>query len=207
MNILDKKSFSERLLNAYSRKGFDVKKHGFLALLSERYQVSKQTPSDWFDENKGYPRLEMLTLIADDLDVSLDYLLLGTRASNVIEIPILTANAAVQTFLHGEDVNAEGWIPALYGVKNAFALKLQDDSMTTNEGKSFAEGTIVVFERQKISPESGDLVFAAVNGQMGIFARYINHVGKEYLSLLNKRYENINEPFEVVAAYSYCVSR
>lgn len=205
MNTLDKKSFSERLLNAYTYKGFDVKKHGFLALLSERYQVSKQTPSDWFDENKGYPRLEMLTLIADDLDVSLDYLLLGTRASNVIEIPILTANAAVQTFLHEEDVHAEGWIPALYGVKDAFALKLQDDSMTTNEGKSFPEGAVVVFEKQKKSPENGDLVFAIVNNDNGIFAKYINQIGKEYLSLLNNRYENITEPFEVIGIFSYAI--
>lgn len=201
MKELDKRAFIERLTKLYEAKGISSK-HGFYSELSKRYKVSKQTPNDWFDENKGYPQFNMLIKIADDLDTSLDYLLFGTQHAKAKMIPLLTFSEAVK-FGKNDDFSVQDWIPSLFDVNDAFAVVLEDESMKSLEGKSFEVNSIVVFKTQKESPKNGDLVFAIVDQEIGVFAKYVNHAGNKYLSPLNKRYENIKSSFEVIAFYSY----
>lgn len=207
MNKLDKEGFILRLSESFKKKGINPKKHGFFRDLSLKYEVSKQTPNDWFALDKGYPKLESLVMLANDLDVSVDYLLFGTRSDEAIMVPVLSPKSVVSRVHCKESVPVDDWIPAMFSLKNGFAIVLQDDSMLSAVGRSFFQGEIIVFDEQRKSPKNGDLVFAIVNNDNGIFAKYINQIGKEYLSLLNNRYENIVEPFEVIGIFSYSIRR
>ncbi len=206
MRIIDKAAFAQRLAKSFEeKKGFPFK-HGLYTKLANRYEVSKQTPNDWFNPKQGFPSYEMLARIVNDLDVSVDYLLFGLHSTDSLALPVLSPSEAVK-LSEGKEVNSEQWVPAMYEVREGFALAVADDSMvSTDDSKYLAPGSLAIFDLAKKEPKSNELVFANVNGQ-GVFAKYINYGGQEYLSPLNRRYRDIDGPFKVLATFVYNICR
>lgn len=192
----------QRLKASFEAKGIVIK-HGFYSWLAEKYDVSKQTPNDWFNPDKGYPKLETLSQIANDLDVSLDFLLYGVQNQGVKFIPLYSMNNAVR-YLQGEEVEAIESLPSIFPLTDGFATILQDTSMK-DETNNFNQNTIVVLDKTRIDVENGDLVFAVVNNYYGVFSQYLNYGGNESLTPFNKEYKTISENFKIVASFAYAI--
>jgi SOS-response transcriptional repressor LexA len=75
--------------------------------------------------------------------------------------------------------------------RTAFALRVEGDSMTSSDGRSFPDGTIIIVEPEK-APKAGDYVVAKdVVTQRATFKKLATDGARWYLRALNRDYPTI----------------
>ena len=112
-------------------------------------------------------------------------------------------------FCKGEKVPSKDKIPVIGGgLKQGFAVRLNDESMSPNIGKSYPPNSLLVFDMSKQTPQHESYVFATIKGdneEIGVFRRFVK-VGKtEQLIALNPLYPKIDSDFTIAATLVYAV--
>ena len=203
---MEKNDFIRRLKKAYKDAGLSTG-HGFYTAVAERYGVTSQSPADWFNPHKGLPKIDMLIKIADDLGVSLDYLLRGQET--------VPATKNISVYAMSDAANRGSPISSMPTLDNdaAFAVQLEDDSMVdkVDYHSVYPEGAIVAFRKPNSDdPKNRDLVLALLEiegHETVMFARHVTHAGRTYLEPLNERYEKFSGRFSVIGVFLYAVMR
>lgn len=104
---------------------------------------------------------------------------------------------------------AEEWLPILQnGGSQAYALRVEGDSMTSSYGKSYPEGTIIIVNPDLRSPSTGQRVVAKLNGTNKVtFKVFVEEDGRRWLKPLNPQHPPIYDEFDVIgtvtAKYEY----
>lgn len=119
------------------------------------------------------------------------------------EVPVISwvqAGAwheAADAFQPGD---AERFLPVLRGHSGAtFALKVRGDSMTAPHGKSYPQGSFIIVDPAKLSPNNGDRIIAKLEGSDEVtFKVYKDEDGRKWLAPLNSSHPPIMEPFKVL---------
>lgn len=104
-------------------------------------------------------------------------------------------NGVVDLYHPGD---AEEWIPALHSRPgpHAFALRVAGDSMTSQAGESFPDGTLLIVDPD-VAPTPGRYVIAKdVQTQKATFKRLVTDGGRWYLRPLNQAFptQEIDRP-------------
>lgn len=95
---------------------------------------------------------------------------------------------------------AEEWLPILQnGGSNAYALRVEGDSMTAGYGKSYQDGTIIIVNPDRRSPATGQRIIAKLKGSSKVtFKVYVEEDGRRWLKPLNPMHPPIYDEFEVL---------
>lgn len=90
--------------------------------------------------------------------------------------------------------------PPKHGPRS-YAVSVSDDSMTSAQGKSYPQGSIVFADPDQVSiVASGDQVVAKLKDfSEVVFRKYVREGSKQYLQSLNQVYGPIHDDFEVLA--------
>lgn len=164
--------------------------------LAKRLNVSQSTVSDWI--NKGTARGSNLKRLADFFHVTIDDLVNGTVTSlqrvPVKQIPLISwVQAGMWSEMQEQEYDE--YIPVDVSVpKNCFALRIQGDSMTSqNGGRTIPDGSIVIVEPYNgmIEDLNHKVVIAADNEKATIKELVID--GQEiYLKPWNSQYKMLS---------------
>lgn len=164
--------------------------------LAKRLNVSQSTVSDWI--NKGTARGSNLKRLADFFHVTIDDLVNGTVTSlqrvPVKQIPLISwVQAGMWSEMQEQEYDE--YIPVDVSVpKNCFALRIQGDSMTSqNGGRTIPDGSVVIVEPYNgmIEDLNHKVVIAADNEKATIKELVID--GQEiYLKPWNSQYKMLS---------------
>ncbi len=81
---------------------------------------------------------------------------------------------------------------------NAFATRVKDNTMTAQYGRSYPEGSIIFIDPDRANEaQSGDRVYALIEGKIPSFKQYGEADGEHYLQSINLQYPIITRPFEI----------
>jgi SOS-response transcriptional repressor LexA len=167
--------------------------------------------SSWF--STGRISKEKLAMAAELLGVSTDKLISGEanqKLGNVDaaraftgEVPVISWvqagnwNEASDPFQPGD---AERFLPIFRGHSSStYALKVRGDSMTSPHGKSYPQGSYIIVDPAKLSPNNGDRIIAKLEGSDEVtFKVYKAEDGRKWLAPLNNSHLPITEPFKVL---------
>ncbi|RAP35277.1 LexA family transcriptional repressor [Legionella quinlivanii] len=177
MNIKEK--IGQRIMNERKAKGLTRKA---LAELTSELKISRINNYERGDRTPGPTEIKLL---ADALEVSASYLmcLTDSREGKMTKslgmgalIPVLDYKQAIDSAVFiqkiKEDVDTKvEFIPVSTAVsdsigKNAFALKIQDDSMTPE----FRVNDVLIID-PNIGPKPGDFVVAMIEGEHEVIVR------------------------------------
>lgn len=119
------------------------------------------------------------------------------------EVPVISWvqagnwNEAADPFQPGD---AERYLPIFRGHSSStFALKVRGDSMTSPHGKSYPQGSYIIVDPAKLSPNNGDRIIAKLEGSDEVtFKVYKDEDGRKWLAPLNNSHLPITEPFKVL---------
>lgn len=207
--VAKKRLFIKNLKEAFARQGIDTG-HGFAAFLAHKYKVTPASSGEWLNEHKSFPSRQRLEMIAGDTDITVDELLNGLN--NNIEdgpdlqsrIPIIgfTTAGAFKHVRELEPHEVDEYVDSTYKQNGyRFALRIKGKSMENPaDSQHIPDGSIVIFNREKRDPVSGQLVLAKINGRDEItFKRFIRDGSDVFLEPLNPRYNVITDEFRVLA--------
>ena len=167
--------------------------------------------SSWF--STGRISKEKLAMAADLLKVSTDELISGeysTKTGNVGaikapagEVPVISwvqAGAWHEVSEAFQPEDAERYLPIFRGHSSqTYALKVRGDSMTSPHGKSYPQGSYIIVDPAKVSPDNGDRIIAKLEGSAEVtFKVYKDEDGRKWLAPLNSSHQPITEPFKVL---------
>jgi len=167
--------------------------------------------SSWF--STGRISKEKLAMAAELLNVTTDDLISGDTSQqhgNVDAARAFTGEIPVISWVQAGDWNdasdpfqpgdAERYLPIFRGhSSNTFALKVRGDSMTATHGKSYPEGSYIIVDPGKLSPNNGDRIVAKLKGSDNVtFKVYKDEDGRKWLAPLNSSHPPITEPFKVI---------
>ena len=80
-----------------------------------------------------------------------------------------------------------------------YALRVRGDSMTAAHGKSYPEGSIIIVEPDRRSPDNGQRIIAKLTGTNEVtFKVFKEEDGRRWLHPLNPSHEPIRQPFTVL---------
>lgn len=186
-------TISERIFELLREKGFSQKQ------LSEYSGISTSTISAWNKRNAA-PSAEMLSTIADFLDVSIDYLVTGddnsdrqTSTSGLVRLRLFEepASAGKGAWVDDNPCTMVRVPETSISSKAEYILRIKGDSMSPqlmDGDKVFVSNRFSVFE-----------------GEIGIFAfddkLLVKRLGDGCLVSINPKYEPIlinNDSFKVV---------
>ncbi|MBO4575471.1 MAG: LexA family transcriptional regulator [Neisseriaceae bacterium] len=196
----------ENLRRAFEKMGLG--NWGIQATVAEKLGVSSQAVNRWLMPNiDTQPTIDKLIKIAELANMSLDELILGEDSA--LWIPLLNNFTDAVAFCKGEKVPSKDKIPVIGGgLKQGFAVRLNDESMSPNIGKSYPPNSLLVFDMSKQTPQHESYVFATIKGdneEIGVFRRFVK-VGKtEQLIALNPLYPKIDSDFTIAATLVYAV--
>lgn len=96
--------------------------------------------------------------------------------------------------------DAERYLPIFRGHSSqTYALKVRGDSMTSPHGKSYPQGSYIIVDPAKVSPDNGDRIIAKLEGSAEVtFKVYKDEDGRKWLAPLNSSHQPITEPFKVL---------
>jgi SOS-response transcriptional repressor LexA len=96
--------------------------------------------------------------------------------------------------------DAERYLPIFKGHSSqTYALKVRGDSMTSPHGKSYPQGSYIIVDPAKVSPNNGDRIIAKLEGSAEVtFKVYKDEDGRKWLAPLNTSHQPIIEPFKVL---------
>jgi SOS-response transcriptional repressor LexA len=128
---------------------------------------------------------------------------LGNKRSLSGEIPVISwvrAGAWSEAADVFEPGDAEGYLPIFRGHSaSTDALKVRGDSMTATHGKSYPQGSYIIVDPAKLSPNNGDRIIAKLEGCNEVtFKVYKDEDGRKWLSPLNQTYPPIMDRFKVL---------
>jgi SOS-response transcriptional repressor LexA len=87
--------------------------------------------------------------------------------------------------------------PANHG-PNTFATRVKDNTMTAQYGRSYPEGSIIYIDPDLAdTAQSGDRVFAIIEGEIPSFKLYGEADGQQYLQSINLQYPIITREFKI----------
>ena len=71
--------------------------------------------------------------------------------------------------------------------------------MTSPHGKSYPQGSYIIVDPAKVSPDNGDRIIAKLEGSAEVtFKVYKDEDGRKWLAPLNSSHQPITEPFKVL---------
>ncbi len=163
--------------------------------------------------------------LAEILGVGVEWLLTGEGlkeiSSKIYALPVIpmhwlngsmtsevrTPPSLVEMYrIFGKDEIAK-WIPVMTDFQDrGFAITVRGDSMVSPSGRSFPDGTDVVFELYPNGKklQTADLVLARMSSSEEVtFKKYVEEAGHRYLAPLNPQYPIIEGEFTVVAVYQF----
>ncbi|MGD8105661.1 LexA family protein [Pantoea sp. FN0302] len=194
-------AFSARLIEACNRKGLEA--HGRGVTLARVLSVTPRAVGKWLN-GEAMPRDGKMQALADYLDVSREWLHLGTTALDnnvraVAQVPAYNSYPLISWVSAGLWSEAvEPWSRAeidrwpattRHVSENSFWLEVKGDSMTSPVGLSIPEGMMILVDPD-IPATSGKLVVARlINANEATFKRYIEDGGRKYLKPLNPEYK------------------
>ena len=181
---------------------------GIQAIVAEKLGVSSQAVNRWLMPNiDTQPTIDKLIKIAELANMSLDELILGEDSA--LWIPLLNNFADAVAFCKGEKVPSKDKIPVIGGgIKQGFAVRLEDESMSPTIGKNYPPQSLLVFDMGKKTAQHEQYVFALINGnheQSGVFRRFVKIGNTEQLIALNPLYPKIESDFTITATLAYAV--
>lgn len=203
---MNKREFVERLESVFDSQ--DVPKHGRVAWLADQLGAQYMQVWKWFNlKDANLPRLDAIIELAKITGKSTDFLLTGKEADErvptLVQVYADYAQALKSSFGVIEECIAT--MPALMPLKKSFAAVIKDDSMMSPVGQSFSQDTVMVYEANFESLQSGDLVYASVDdGELGVHRIYIKNGKKEYLKPLNATYEN-EFSYKILGVFKYAI--
>ncbi|MEM8096207.1 helix-turn-helix domain-containing protein [Morganella morganii] len=135
-----------------------------------------------YEGNEAKPRAKVLSNLAAALGTTMQWLMTGEGKSpdiskikqtiTVTEIPVISLADAYQYFYSSDNSGLNcisGMIPSpLLTSESAFAIEVKGDAMTSHQGVSFIEGSIVTFD-PNIEAKHCDLVLVNEEGSDSIF--------------------------------------
>jgi SOS-response transcriptional repressor LexA len=143
------------------------------------------------------PKITILRKIAECLNTTLGELEGGVHVKNgnALAVPLIEWNSIG---------NVEATVlsplipcPTKHG-PNTFATRVKDNTMTAQYGRSYPEGSIIFIDPDKASEaQSGDRVFAVIEGSISTFKLYGENDGERYLQSINLQYPIITREFEI----------
>lgn len=135
--------------------------------LADMTGITEATISRYINGTRE-PKGSLLRLIADKLNVSVDYLMGMEGANNgKYLIPVFSQVAAGNPIFASDEIIDYEEIPIEWKDKGEFfAVRLKGDSMLPR----FAEGDVVIVRKQD-SVDSGDLAIVLVNGDEATFKK------------------------------------
>ena len=161
--------------------------------VSKSTGISASTFTDW-KNGRSAPKMDKIKLIADYFGVSLDYMLSGGAAGEVIvprvlggkNVPIIGEIRAGSPIITNETLlgyeKAEVNEPDEY-----FYLRVQGDSM---KNIGMIEGSLVLFHKQQYA-EDGEIVACLVGGDSATVKRFKRAKKNIYLVPENEEYTPI----------------
>lgn len=176
-------------------------------------------------ESRDQRSSQHVNKIAEVLGLSVEWLLTGEGlkeiSSKIFALPVIpmkwlngsmfedpkTMPSLTEMYrIFGKDEITK-WVPVMTDYDDrGFAITVRGDSMISPTGRSFPDGSDVVFAlypNGKVLITS-DLVIARVFPSNELtFKKYVNEGGHEYLAPLNPQYPIIENDFKVVAVYQF----
>lgn len=156
-----------------------------------------------YERDQRTPKIHQLRELAKQLGCTLEDLVSeeqiidnGKHIIHEASVPLIswvkagTWSLVEDHFYPGE---ADEWVPTQSKSlsKNAFALRIEGDSMTSQSGISFPEGCMIVVDPER-APKSGDYVVAKdVSTQKATFKKLTTDGSRWYLKPLNPAYQAI----------------
>lgn len=194
-------SFPKRV--AIARNALGLTQSGLAKMVGV---VSRQIAA--YEGGEAKPRANALQNLAAALGTTVHWLSHGEgegpdisnirRTVTLREIPVLThEQARFETYEQMiVEASVVDYIPSpSWAGERSFALKISGDSMVSNKGVSFPEGTIVTFDAD-LPAQSGDFVICVVDDYLtAFFKQLIVDQGKEYLRSLNPAYPMVEPDF------------
>jgi transcriptional regulator with XRE-family HTH domain len=155
---------------------------------AERIGVSRQAVSKW-EQGSGYPETEKLLIISKELNVSLDYLMLGENKTTEKE-QALSPNIIVPTGKITIKSYDGKLITNCYKVlASPVMFKAREDEprywlIGVNEGAFWGEKSILLgwyAKEERIKKEMGEIGYAIKNGIPIYELKYASKVRNKYL--------------------------
>ena len=178
------------------------------AAVAEALGVSAQAVNRWLMMSiDTQPTVEKLIKIAELANMSLDELILGEDSH--LWVPQLKNFTDAVAFCQGEKVARIAKIPIIGDhLKNGFAVRLDDESMSSTIGKSYPRNTLLVFDLNNKTPKHEEFVFAIIHNAekpIGVFRRFVEVGNVKNLIPLNPQYPKIENDFTIIATLAYAI--
>ena len=198
----------ENLERAFAKMGYSG--WGLRAQLGEKLGVTPQTLGRWLSPTMDtQPAIDKLIQIAQLANMSLDELILGENAGrkDYFSVAVLDIPQAVAYVSNGKFIESKR-IPVIGEIRNGFAIRQTDNSMTSVGDISYPKNCLLIFDTNK-TPNPEDGVFAIIdngdNHPTGIFRKYSKIGNQEYLIANNQSYPPISANFTIKATLAYAV--
>lgn len=180
--------------------------------LVRQTSASKATVSQWINDQSA-PSAKYLSLLCEALHCSERWLVYGDVNGDDIRsvryarglVPVISkvqAGSWREEFDEFHPGDAEEYLPCPRTHSElTFALRVEGDSMTASQGKTFPSGVVVYCDpEQAAGVVSGDMVIAKIKGEEEVtFKQYQKDGPRRYLKPLNTAYPIISDEFEVIA--------
>ena len=186
MSVFSNRLRAEREYCGYSQKEFAAK-----------VNIAANTYNGYETGNR-MPNLEVVSLLADSLKVSVDYLLGRTdiknpstvnleneiKIDNVVKLPVLGAvRAGTGGWAVEEVVGYEYAFNIHDDTSDYYYLKVKGDSMEPH----ISEGDLALVRKQS-DVESGELAIVLINGDEGVIKKVVKRDGRLELHSFNAYY-------------------
>ena len=158
-------------------------------------QVSRGAVQQWEKQGGTAPKRANLPRVAELLGISVAELVSG--GSNVsagtdvrTEVPVVSeVEAGDYTVIDNFDLRSHfDMVRVTVPVqRHTYALRVHGDSMVSENGDSFPDGSIIIVEPE-MKAEPGDYVIAIKDGNQITFKQLVSDGGDLYLKPLNLRY-------------------
>lgn len=199
----------ENLERAFEKMGYSG--WGLRAQLSEKLNVTPQTIGRWLSPTLDtQPAIDKLIQIAQLANMSLDELILGENYARkeYLSVAVLNMSQAITFVSNGGKFIESERIPVIGNIRNGFAIRNPDHTMTAISGTSYPKNCLLIFDTYK-TPKSEDAVFAIVdngnNPPTGVFRKYSKIGSQEWLIANNQSYPPISDHFTIKATLAYAV--
>ncbi|MBR3426168.1 MAG: LexA family transcriptional regulator [Neisseriaceae bacterium] len=198
----------ENFQRAFEKMGYSG--WGMQAALADKLGVTSQAISRWLSPTLDtQPTIDRLIKIADLANMSLDELILGENHARkeYFSVAVLEMPQAISFVTNGKFIENDR-IPVIGRIRNGFAIRNPDDSMSAVIGKSYPKNCLLVFDTHK-TPNNDDCVFALINNGdnliTSVFRKYSKIGNQEYLIANNQSYPPIANHFIIKATLAYAV--
>lgn len=176
--------------------------------------ASKGTVSQWINDQSA-PSAKFLTPLCEALQTTEKWIIYGEeelKGANFRSVryarglvPVISkvqAGSWKEEFDEFQPGDAEEFLPCPRSHSQyTYALRVEGDSMTASQGRSYPQGSVVYCDpEQAAGVVSGDLVIAKIKGEDEVtFKQYIKDGSRQYLKPLNGSYPVIQDEFRILS--------